>query len=149
MFDKITGSSGGILLRAIGGTHLRAAAGTYLSATSGAPRAPAATNQKCFIITGEKVAFLTAFLNSSLFKYCFRDSFPELQGGTRELSKIFFDLIPVIKVTQEINEKFKEAIMDIQASYTKDKALAIDKMIFELYHLDDDLIQGIGYIEIS
>ena len=40
------------------------------------------TNQKCFIITGEQVAYLTAFLNSSLFKYCFRDSFPELQGGT-------------------------------------------------------------------
>lgn len=47
------------------------------------------TNQKCFIITGENVAFLTAFFNSSLFKFCFRDSFPELQGGTRELSKIF------------------------------------------------------------
>lgn len=27
------------------------------------------TNQKCFIITGDNVEFLTAFLNSSLFKY--------------------------------------------------------------------------------
>ena len=36
------------------------------------------TNQKCFIITGPKVEFLTAFLNSSLFKYCFKDDFPEL-----------------------------------------------------------------------
>lgn len=56
------------------------------------------TNQKCFIITGKNVAYLTAFFNSSLFKYCFRDSFPELQGGTRELSKIFFDKIPVYEV---------------------------------------------------
>lgn len=38
------------------------------------------TNQKCFIITGQNMAYLNAFLNSSLFKYCFRDSFPELQG---------------------------------------------------------------------
>src|SRR5690606_29094605 len=35
------------------------------------------TNQKCFIITGENVGFLTAFFNSSIFKYCFRDNFPE------------------------------------------------------------------------
>ena len=35
------------------------------------------TNQKCFIITGQKaIAYLTAFFNSSLFKFCFRDSFP-------------------------------------------------------------------------
>lgn len=48
------------------------------------------TNQKCVIITGQAIAYLTAFFNSSLFKFCFRDSFPELQGGTREMSKIFF-----------------------------------------------------------
>lgn len=42
------------------------------------------TNQKCFIVTGKYVAYLTAFFNSSLFKYCFRDSFPERQGGVQE-----------------------------------------------------------------
>ncbi|MGV0938914.1 TaqI-like C-terminal specificity domain-containing protein, partial [Empedobacter falsenii] len=47
-------------------------------------------NQKCFIITGENIAYLTAFFNSKIFKCCFKDNFPELQGGTRELSKIFF-----------------------------------------------------------
>ena len=31
-------------------------------------------NDKGFIITGESIAFLTAFLNSSLFKYCFREN---------------------------------------------------------------------------
>ena len=70
------------------------------------------TNQKCFIITGNHVAFLTAFLNSSLFKYCFRDSFPELQGGTREMSKIFFDKIPVIKVNDEIEFEFAFLVND-------------------------------------
>lgn len=28
------------------------------------------TNQKCFIITGKNIAYLTAVFNSSLFKYC-------------------------------------------------------------------------------
>ena len=107
------------------------------------------TNQKCFIITGEHVAYLTAFLNSSLFKYCFRDSFPELQGGTRELSKIFFDLIPVINVSEDTEKKFEEAVKDIQESYSREKAIAIDKMIFDLYHLDEKISQTIGYIEIT
>ena len=40
-------------------------------------------NDKSFMITGRHVAFLTAFLNSSLFKFCFIDNFPELLGGTR------------------------------------------------------------------
>lgn len=46
-------------------------------------------NDKSFMITGKHLAFLTAFFNSSLFKYCFMDNFPELQGGTRELSEDF------------------------------------------------------------
>jgi hypothetical protein len=53
------------------------------------------TNQKCFIITGKKLAYLTAFFNSNIFKICYRDNFPELQGGTRELSKIFFETIKI------------------------------------------------------
>ena len=60
------------------------------------------TNQKCFILTGRHLHYLIAFLNSSIFKICYRESFPELQGGTRELSKIFFEniLIPVLPEIQ-------------------------------------------------
>ena len=107
------------------------------------------TNQKCFIITGEKIAFLTAFLNSSIFKYCFRDSFPELQGGTRELSKIFFDNIPVLKVSKEQERIFKAAILDIQSNYTETKARALDRLVFEAYHLGEKDIETIDYIEIT
>ena len=107
------------------------------------------TNQKCFIITGSNTAFLTAFLNSSLFKYCFRDSFPELQGGTRELSKIFFDKIPVLQPTKEIEKKFKELVDDIQKEFSKEKAIAIDKEIFTLYNLTIEEREQIGYIEIK
>jgi len=107
------------------------------------------TNQKCFIITGEGLAFLTAFLNSSLFKFCFRDSFPELQGGTREMSKIFFDKIPVIKPSVEDEKVFQELVMDTQTQYTKSKAIAIDAMIFDLYGLSNTERDTIGYIEIK
>ena len=107
------------------------------------------TNQKCFIITGNSTAFLTAFFNSSLFKFCFRDSFPELLGGTRELSKIFFDKIPILKVDNETEEKFKIAIEDIQTEYTKEKAITIDNAIFDLYQLTEEERKIIGFIEIT
>lgn len=106
------------------------------------------TNQKCFIITGNNVAYLTAFFNSSLFKYCFRDSFPELQGGTRELSKIFFDKIPVNKVSDAQNKQFQYAVEDIQNEYSKQKAQRIDSMIFDLYNLTTDERKVIGFVEI-
>ena len=105
------------------------------------------TNQKCFIITGNHISFLTAFLNSSLFKYCFRDVFPELQGGTRELSKIFFDKIPIIKVDNKLDNIFHAAIMDIQNDYSNNKARNINKMIFDLYDLSDKESEFIESIE--
>ena len=107
------------------------------------------TNQKCFIITGKYIAFLTAFFNSSLFKFCFRDSFPELQGGTRELSKIFFDKIPVCKITDTQEKLFHEFIDDIQNKYTKDKATEIDTLIFDLYNLTSEEREAIGFVEIT
>ena len=107
------------------------------------------TNQKCFIITGENVAFLTVFFNSSLFKFCFSDSFPELQGGTRELSKIFFDKIPVIQEDFPTNEVFEKQLLDIQEEYTKSKAIEIDTMIFDLYNLSKEERQLFGFVEIE
>jgi hypothetical protein len=105
-------------------------------------------NDKSFMITGKNLYFLTAFLNSSLFKYCFLDNFPELQGGTRELRKIFFDKIPVIEVDFQIDEKFTNLILDIQSNYTKEKAVVIDTMIFDLYGLTEEERSTIGFIEI-
>ena len=107
------------------------------------------TNQKCFIITGENTAFLTAFLNSSLFKFCFRDSFPELQGGTRELSKIFFEKIPVLEPNLRVESQFKELVDDIQRVYSTEKARQIDQLIFDLYNLTEEEKRYVGYIEIK
>lgn len=107
------------------------------------------TNQKCFIITGTNMAYLTAYLNSSIFKFCFRNSFPELQGGTRELSKIFFDKIPVLKISEAVEDKFRKAVSLLQSNYTKEQAMAIDHMLFDLYNLTADERKIIGYVEIN
>jgi hypothetical protein len=105
-------------------------------------------NDKSFMITGVNVAYLTAFLNSSLFKFCFLDNFPELQGGTRELRKIFFDKIPVLKVSNATNNKFIPKLESIQKEYTNAKAKEIDSMIFDLYNLTDEERKTIGFVEI-
>ena len=106
-------------------------------------------NDKSFMITGERIAFLTAFLNSSLFKKCFIDNFPELQGGTRELRKIFFDKIPVIQVDQDVNEEFRAILGQMQTQWDKNIAIRIDQKIFDLYGLTKEERKVIGFIEIQ
>lgn len=110
-------------------------------------------NDKSFMITGKHLPYLAAFLNSSLFKYCFINNFPELQGGTRELRKIFLDKIPVIDVSEDINLQFKSLVSKVQESklsneLTKEIELEIDNKIFELYNLTEAEKRKIGFIEI-
>ena len=101
------------------------------------------------MITGENIAYLTAFLNSSLFKYCFIDNFPKLGDKGREVRKVFFDKIPVLQPDKETDEKFKKLVEDIQNDFTVDKAKNIDQLIFDLYHLTPEERKQIGYIEIQ
>jgi len=105
------------------------------------------TNQKCFIITGTHMSYLTAFLNSSLFKFCFFDNFPVLFGGSRELSKIFFEKIPVLEVDDATDAEFHSLVLDIQKEYSDKKAKAIDQRIFDLYGLTQEERDAIGYID--
>ena len=109
-------------------------------------------NDKSFMIVGKNLYFLTAFLNSSLFKYCFVDNFPELQGGTREIRKIFFDKIPVIKVDESTENIFKELVVSCQYIFSKNEdsktiEKKIDKMIFEMYGLSKGEQEEIGFID--
>ena len=75
-------------------------------------------NQKCFIITSdaENLLALTAVLNSSVFRCCFKDNFPELLGNTYELSKIFFDKIPIKKPTAQQAVLFEALVPMVQAA---------------------------------
>ena len=71
------------------------------------------TNQKCFIITGHHLGYLTAFLNSKLFRFAFREYFPELLGDSRELSKIFFENVKIIQIDDERNDFFTALVEQI------------------------------------
>ena len=66
-------------------------------------------NQKCFILSALNdsisLPFLTAVFNSSLAKLWIWYNCPELQGGTREISKVYFEHFPVPKANQEKTDK--------------------------------------------
>lgn len=74
------------------------------------------TNQKCFIMTGESLSYLTAFLNSQLFKFAFREKFPVLLGQTRELSKIFFDKLRIPRINAEKEKIYQNLVTSMQQS---------------------------------
>ena len=84
-----------------------------------------------------------------MFKYCFRDNFPELQGGTRELSKIFFDKIPIKIVDDDIERLFRDLVINIQANPSIELIKHMDILIFDLYQVTHDEAETIGYIEIQ
>ena len=65
------------------------------------------------------------------------------------MSKIFFDKIPVIQVGEQIEKLFRIAVDDIQQTYSKQRAIDIDTLIFDLYNLSMEERQLIGFIEIQ
>ena len=110
-------------------------------------------NNKCFILTGYHIEYLTAFFNSSIFKYCFINNFPELQGGTRELRKIFFELIPVKLIDDKINLAFSMIVKEIQEKKKQNIDTTLlekkcDEMLFDIYDLTSEERETIGFIKI-
>jgi tRNA1(Val) A37 N6-methylase TrmN6 len=77
-------------------------------------------DKTCFMITGKSLQYLTCFLNSKLYKYCFSDDFSELQGGTRVQSKVFFEKIPVKTIT-DIEEIPFVKLVDYLVALKKEK----------------------------
>ena len=103
-------------------------------------------NDKGFIITGNNLSYLIAFFNSNIFKICYRDNFPELQGGTRELRKIFFEQVKIPNVQDIIAEEFDILVNDVQiekdnASLKLEKVLilALELEQYEEYILNYDI----------
>lgn len=88
------------------------------------------SNDKCFILLGKHLKYLTCFFNSKLFKYCFSDNFPELQGGTRELRKVFFDKIPVKQITDEQEIPFAKMVDYLVALKKENSQEPTDQFMF-------------------
>lgn len=78
-------------------------------------------NDKAFILTSEEesLSYLTAVLNSNLFRCCFKDNFPELMGNTYEVRKIFMDKVPIKKPTAPQAALFETLVPLVQAAKAK------------------------------
>lgn len=89
-------------------------------------------------MSGSFLEYLTAFLNSKLFKFAFKDYFPELLGDTRELRKVFFENVTVKpNIDTKIFDKKLAQIEQnkLQNLLTIELEKEIDNMIFEHYDL--------------
>ena len=97
-------------------------------------------NAKAYMIVGKHLGYLTAFFNSALFRYCFTDDFPIVQGDGRELRKSVFQRIPVKDVTDEEDAEYERRVMEIQQMKrdglsTLEKEHELDLMILTHYGL--------------
>jgi len=110
-------------------------------------------NDKSFHLVADRIYWLSGFLNSKLFKYCFQDNFPELLGGTRELRKVFFDKIPVKQISEKEELPFKKLVTSIlelkkqnSSADTTDLETQIDQLVYQLYDLTEEeikIIEGV------
>jgi len=104
-------------------------------------------NKTLFFIVGNSLKYLTAFLNSRLFAYCFKDNFPDLQGDSRSFSKEILCQIPIKHPSREKNPKlekeFNKIVDSIQTARKVGKETIelerrLDLMIYKLYELSYD-----------
>ena len=75
-------------------------------------------NNTCWMMTGENVslAHLAALFNSSIFRCCFKDNFPEYSGHAYRLFSIFFEKIPVKKPSATEAALFEALVPMVQAA---------------------------------
>ncbi len=106
------------------------------------------TNQKCFIITSNHVnlKFLIGFFNSKIAHKWIRLNCPELQGGTRELSKIFFENIPIPILSETEQAPFIALVEQILAKKEKNEDTQtlenqIDQLFYQIYGFTDEEIK--------
>ena len=106
------------------------------------------SNDKSFIINGQSssLKYIISILNSWVFEFAFKNRFPELLGGTRELSKIFFELLPIPIISEEEQKPFIELVDIIltkkeNGEDTSIEENKIDRMVYELYGLTEDEIK--------
>ena len=90
--------------------------------------------------------FLIGFLNSKVSHRWIRENCPELQGGTRELSKIFFENIPIPPVSETDQIPYVDLVEQILTKKelgedTTDLENQIDQLVYELYDLTEEEIK--------
>ena len=109
------------------------------------------TNDKSFIITGENnLKYLTGYFNSRVAAKWIRENCPELQGGTRELRKVFFENIlipPITEANQHLATQIETLVDQILAAKDTDPDAnvcelenQIDQIVYLLYDLTPEEI---------
>jgi hypothetical protein len=91
-------------------------------------------------MTGDFLDYLVIFFNSKLFRFCYKDNFPELLGETRELRKVFFEKINIKPIEDDLWYKnILQKILDKIKSGLGIHSLQneIDEKLFELYNLTE------------
>lgn len=105
-------------------------------------------NDKCFLLTGEKLFYLVSFLNSKLFKFCYADAFPELQGNSKEVKKFILENLHFKEVDEKIDKYFGNKVKQILKLKKNDTNYnttilenEIDKMVYSIYDLTAEEIK--------
>ncbi len=98
-------------------------------------------NDKGFILSGESLNYLTILLNSNLFRFCFKNHFPELLGEARELRKVFFEKINLKQVKDET--WYKEMLEQILSKMKEGLPISalqiqVEEKLYDLYDLTAD-----------
>ncbi|MBS1775512.1 MAG: Eco57I restriction-modification methylase domain-containing protein [Bacteroidetes bacterium] len=99
-------------------------------------------NDKCFILNGQHLQYLVAYLNSKLFRYCFEDDFPELQGNSREIKGFVMKEIPVKEIDTKTEKQFEQLTKKVlhlskQGLDSRIYENKIDALVFHLYGLTE------------
>jgi adenine-specific DNA-methyltransferase len=89
---------------------------------------------------GDSLEYLSAVLNSTIFRCCFRDNFPEYSGNAYRMFAIFMVKIPIKKPDPEESKLFQKLIPLIQLAKRRDESAAalffedlIDACVMECY----------------
>ena len=99
------------------------------------------TNQKCFIITGKHLKYLTAYFNSSCAQYWIKNYCPEIEGDRYELRKVFFENISIPILSPQQQQPFiklSEKIHALVETQTGDRQKFINLLVAEFPRADAD-----------
>jgi hypothetical protein len=99
-----------------------------------------------FIMTGERLKYLTAMLNSKLLTYAFKKFYAggDLRGNTFRYKKVFLELLPVPKLSDETQFHFERLVdcilfckwCDMESESSHFESI-IDALVYELYFSDE------------
>lgn len=120
---------------------------------------PIYTNQKCFILCGKDIKFITSIFNSKFFDNFYRQIFPELQGGTRELNKVIFETVcipkpnnqnmDIVQRLETLCDEMHQLHTDTQNNQNiiNENDIEINNLVYKLYKLTEEEINIIENME--